>query len=145
MGFSRQEYWSGSPCLLQRIFPTLESNLSLLCLLHWQGGSLPLAPPGKPFLQAISLENRILLLKGVWTPLDREISNLVSAKRCLCSYETVTKGQLHIFHRMEHKLWLTSTEGGALMALPWNSSLSCLEKEETQSLGMPGVLIKGAV
>ena len=48
MGFSRQEYWSGSPCLLQRIFPTLESNLSLLCLLHWQGGSLPLALPGNP-------------------------------------------------------------------------------------------------
>ena len=24
------------------------SNLHLLCLLHWQAGSLPLAPPGKP-------------------------------------------------------------------------------------------------
>ena len=23
-------------------------NLCLLCLLHWQAGSLPLAPPGKP-------------------------------------------------------------------------------------------------
>ena len=23
-------------------------NLGLLCLLHWQAGSLPLAPPGKP-------------------------------------------------------------------------------------------------
>ena len=38
-----------------------------------------------------------------------------------------------------------STEGGALMALPWNSTLFCLEKEETQSLGVHGVLIKGAV
>ena len=35
--------------LLQRIFPTQGSNLSLLCLLHWQVGSLPLATPGKPF------------------------------------------------------------------------------------------------
>ena len=29
--------------------PDPESNLSLLHLLHWQAGSLPLAPPGKPF------------------------------------------------------------------------------------------------
>ena len=30
------------------IFPTQRSNPSLLCLLHEQVGSLPLAPPGKP-------------------------------------------------------------------------------------------------
>ena len=47
-GFSRQEYWSGLHVLLQVIFLTKGSNLSLLCLLHWQAGSLPLAPPGKP-------------------------------------------------------------------------------------------------
>ena len=29
------------------IFPTQGSNLYLLCLLHWQVGSLPLAPPGE--------------------------------------------------------------------------------------------------
>ena len=34
--------------LLQGIFLTHGSNLSLLCLLHWQAGSLPLTPPGKP-------------------------------------------------------------------------------------------------
>ena len=38
----------GCHFLLQGIFPTQESNPCLLCLLHWQGGSLPLAPPGKP-------------------------------------------------------------------------------------------------
>ena len=36
--------------LLQRIFPTQGSNLHLLCLLHWQAGSLPLALPGKPLI-----------------------------------------------------------------------------------------------
>ena len=36
---------------LQGIFPTQGSNLSLLCLPHWQVGSLPLAPPGKPITQ----------------------------------------------------------------------------------------------
>ena len=34
MGFSRQEYWSGLPCLLQGIFPTQGSNPGLLGLLH---------------------------------------------------------------------------------------------------------------
>ena len=33
--------------LLQGIFPTEGSNPCLLYLLHWQAGSLPLAPPGK--------------------------------------------------------------------------------------------------
>ena len=33
--------------LLQWIFPTQELNLCLLCLLHCQAGSLPLAPPVK--------------------------------------------------------------------------------------------------
>ena len=37
----------GCHFLLQGIFPTPESNLSLLCLLHQQAGSLPTAPPGK--------------------------------------------------------------------------------------------------
>ena len=32
----------------QGIFLTQGSNVHLLCLLHWQVGSLPLAPTGKP-------------------------------------------------------------------------------------------------
>ena len=48
MGFSREEYWSGLPSLLQGIFPTQGWHLHLLCLLYWQAGSLPLMPPGKP-------------------------------------------------------------------------------------------------
>ena len=46
MELSRQESWSRLP------YPTPPgsqgSNLCLLCLLHWQVGSLPPAPPGKP-------------------------------------------------------------------------------------------------
>ena len=38
----------GCHALLQGIFPTHGSNPSLLCLLHWQAGSWPLVPPGKP-------------------------------------------------------------------------------------------------
>ena len=38
----------GCHLLLQGIFPTQGLKRSLLCLLHWQAGSLQLAPPGKP-------------------------------------------------------------------------------------------------
>ena len=38
----------GCHALLQGIFLTQGSNPSLLYLLHWQAGSLPLIPPGKP-------------------------------------------------------------------------------------------------
>ena len=47
-GFSRQKYWRGYRALLQGIFLTQGSSPCLLCLLLWQAGSLPLAPPGKP-------------------------------------------------------------------------------------------------
>ena len=48
MGFSSKN--TGMCChdLLQGLFPTQGTNLHLLCLLHWQVGSLPLASPGKP-------------------------------------------------------------------------------------------------
>ena len=39
----------GCHALLQEIFPTQGLNPGPLCLLHWQAGSLPLGPPGKPF------------------------------------------------------------------------------------------------
>ena len=43
---------TGVSCLdlLQGIFLTQGSNPRLLCLLHWQAGSLLLAPPGKPLI-----------------------------------------------------------------------------------------------
>ena len=44
MGFSRQEYWSGVP-FPQGIFLSQALNTHLLYLLHWQAGSLLLAPP----------------------------------------------------------------------------------------------------
>ena len=48
MEFSRQEYWSQFPSSSAGDLPNQGLNVSLLCLLHWQAGSLPLAPPAKP-------------------------------------------------------------------------------------------------
>ena len=45
----------GCHALLQEIFPIQGLNLHLLCLLHWQVGSLPLETPGK-------LKNMILTI-----------------------------------------------------------------------------------
>ena len=43
----------GCQALLRGIFPTQGLNSCLLGLLHWQVGSLPLVPPGKPLMQRV--------------------------------------------------------------------------------------------
>ena len=47
-GIPMQECWNAWPCPPPGDIPDQGSNLRLLCLLHWQAGSLPLVPPGKP-------------------------------------------------------------------------------------------------
>ena len=47
IGFSRQEYWGELSCSSPGYLLIQGSNLHLLCLLHWQAGSLSLAPPEK--------------------------------------------------------------------------------------------------
>ena len=44
----------GCHFLLQGIFPTQRSKPRLLHLLHWQAGSLPLAPPGNLLRRQVS-------------------------------------------------------------------------------------------
>ena len=45
----RQEYWSRLPCPPPGDLPDpVVEPVSLLCLLHWQEGSLPVPPLGKP-------------------------------------------------------------------------------------------------
>ena len=48
----------GCHALFQGTFPSQSSNLCLLCLLHWQAGSLPLGPPGKPPVGPVVAVNR---------------------------------------------------------------------------------------
>ena len=63
MGFSMQESWSGLPCPPPGDLPNPGTEPHLLCLLHWQVGSLPLAPPGKPSscIYAIKCQNSLSL------------------------------------------------------------------------------------
>jgi len=50
MGSPGKNTGVGCHVVLQGIFSTQGSNQHLLCFLHWQMGSLPLVPPGKPLL-----------------------------------------------------------------------------------------------
>ena len=50
--FYRQEYWSGLPCLPPADLPSPGIEPASLNLLHCQGGSLPLVPPGKPLVES---------------------------------------------------------------------------------------------
>ena len=74
MRFSRQEYWSGLPCPPPGDLPDLGIKPCLLCLLHWQTGSSPLAPPGKPLQMNNSWTETAIclfqLLKSFFLPDD---------------------------------------------------------------------------
>ena len=54
MGFSRQEDRSGWSCPPPRDLPDPGIEPTSLCLLHWQAGSWPLEPPGKPAHRCLS-------------------------------------------------------------------------------------------
>ena len=70
----------GCEALLQEIFPTEGSNLHLLCLLHWQASSLPLAPPGCPQnIKLPSLLSSMMKSCAVW---PRRESRDLSVERC---------------------------------------------------------------
>ena len=62
MGFSRPTYWSGFPCPPPGDLPTQGLNSYILCLLHWQAGSLPLVPPEKPYQHIVDLKKKKKLL-----------------------------------------------------------------------------------
>ena len=47
MGFSRQEHWRGLPLPSPGALPHSVTEPTSLSLLHWQVGSLLLAPPGE--------------------------------------------------------------------------------------------------
>ena len=49
-GFSRQEYWSGSPCPPPGDLPDQGSNSRLLHLLHWRQILYPPSHLGSPFM-----------------------------------------------------------------------------------------------
>ena len=69
VGFSRQEYWSGLPCPPPGHLQTQGLNPHLLRLLHWQAGSLPLAPSAFQYFFEIIITGlrTIILNPSAWS------------------------------------------------------------------------------
>ena len=91
-GYSRQEYWSGLPCLLPGDLPNPGIKPTSLCLLLWQIGSLPLAPPGKlsnPQIKKVTL-SVASCWKYLWTLLTFQgklhlfICRVARVPDCIC-------------------------------------------------------------
>ena len=59
----------GNHALLQGFFSTQGLNTHFLCLLHWQVGSLPLAPPGKPRWMVCVCAKLLQLCLTLWDPM----------------------------------------------------------------------------
>ena len=83
MGFSRQEHWSGLPFPPPGRLLTLGSNPCLLCLLHWQAGSLPLVSSGMAIIKKIQkqqMQERVWaeckLVQPVWKTVWRFLKKL---------------------------------------------------------------------
>jgi len=53
-----QGWHEGCHALLQGIFPIQGWNPCVLCLLHWQVGSLPLSYQGSPLQRIVGFNNR---------------------------------------------------------------------------------------
>ena len=81
MEFPREEYWSGLPFPTPGDLPNPGNLCCSLRLLHWQVGSLPLAPPGKP-KQGRGWPGRTQTLSQSWLDPLFEFIALLS----LCGY-----------------------------------------------------------
>ena len=91
----------GCNALFQEIFPNQESKLHLLCLLHWQAGSLPLVPPGKPKCKIICHQKdedlEAHLKVTIW--FGKEVGNLPSYQ--VSVYIAVIQTALFLSHVAE--------------------------------------------
>ena len=108
MEFPRREYWSGLLFPFSRdLPPTQGSNPRLLHLLHWQVGSLPLAPPGKPCvtwdltkiqISTYGISKRIERMAGDLFPLWKPGKSVIYLS-------TFKKYFLHIKNKFASKYW----------------------------------------
>ena len=107
MGFSRQEYWSGLPCLPPGDLPHPGIEpLSVTSNLHWQASSLLLAPPGKPSLclDLGKVPEPFWVYFSLWENGCHDTCSLVTSLHCK---EAPNQESMHIKVRFE---WLSGDE-----------------------------------
>ena len=112
MGFSRQEYWSELPCPPPGGLPDPGSNPCLLCFLHWELGSLPLASLGK---SPVSNESRNS--SGFKKGLTSVPEDYFSLSLYRCSFLTITKW-LSLFQTYILIPQSPGVERGSLLVVP---------------------------
>ena len=88
----------GCHFLLQEIFPTQGLNPCILCLLHWQAGSLPLVPSGKPKEEGNMFLIRACLIKGPPKTFKKNFNISVWYK--ICSSEGVPQLDIQSFSHL---------------------------------------------
>ena len=115
MGFSRQESWGGLPCPL---FSNHGWNLDLLCFLHWQECSLPLAPPEKP---QVDLAAKLLQsCPTLWDPIDGSPPS--SAIPGILQVRTLEWVAISFSNAWKWKVKVKSLSRVRLFATPWTAA-----------------------
>ena len=96
MEFSKQEYQSGLPFLLQGIFLTQGSNPRLRRLLHWQTCSLPLNHLGSPRdYKPPKLFAKLCVC--VWVCTHEDLEQFSGACKCHLIHKRVSVASLPLF------------------------------------------------
>ena len=122
VGFSKQGYWSRLLCpQVQGTYPTQGLNLCLLWLWHWQAGSLPLVPPGKPilvfwFYLLTSYRFLFSYITATHTYITITLSKYVLHKSVFSKYSVITWSQLS-------SVQFSSVQSlYPILAVPWNAA-----------------------
>ena len=104
MGFSKQEYRSGLPCPPPGDLPNPGTKHISLTSPHWQVGSLPLEPPGKPLVAQMVKNLPAMQETWVWSlgwenPLEK---GMATGSSILAWRITLTEepGRLHTVHEV---------------------------------------------
>ena len=105
--------------LFQGIFPTQGLNLCLLCLLHWQAGSLPLTPSGKP---KHCINKSLYWLQGFPSGSENSLqySCLENPMDCIVHGVTKSRTRLSDFHSQ---------------TIPWTEEPAGLQSMGSQRVG----------
>ena len=97
-GILYQEYWSRLPCPSPRDLPHPEIEPRwLLHLLHWQVGSLPLAPPGKLWPRKKKKKGRLNSNK---VP-HRDLQRFIEKRDCQNDHDEIVEALSSHFQIME--------------------------------------------
>ena len=116
MGFSGQEYWSGLPRPPPGDPPDPGIEPHRLRLLHWQAGSLPLAPLGEPLYEnvlccaVLSRFSCVQLFETPWTvahqdPLAMGLSQYDAGVGCHFLLQRIFLTQRLKLRLLQHHHW----------------------------------------